>query len=176
MPITQAEIDERQKFSSGGKTYWLILRGLWGIKVDRVIVRRTGFSLMTWQYAKAHGTDYSPVVMLTTTGAKSGQARTQVLPYTDWEGSYIVVGSNGGGPKDPGWVHNVRADGNAWVRVKGRRVPCLARIAAGEERQRVIDHVAISKPFVRNYDSETARNGRQLPLVILTPLVGQRSS
>ena len=43
MPLTQAEIDERQKFSSGGRTYWLILRGLWGIKVDRVIVRWTTF-------------------------------------------------------------------------------------------------------------------------------------
>ena len=69
---------------------------------------------MTWQYAKAHGTQYSPVVMLTTSGAKSGRQRTQVLPYTEWEGSYIVVGSNGGGPKDPGWVHNIRADGNVW--------------------------------------------------------------
>jgi len=169
MAMTKAEIDERQKFSSGGKTYWLILRGQWGIKVDRFIVRWTGFSLMTWQYAKAHGTHYSPVLMVTATGAKSGQQRTQVLPYTDWEGSDIIVGSNGGGPKDPGWVHNIRADGNVWVRVGGRRMACTARIAQGEERQRVIDHVAISKPFVRNYDAETARNGRELPLAILTP-------
>jgi deazaflavin-dependent oxidoreductase (nitroreductase family) len=169
MATTQAEIDERQKFSSGGRTYWLILRGLWGIKVDRHIVRWTGFSLMTWQYTKAHGTAYSPVVMLTTIGAKSGELRTQVLPYTEWEGSYVVVGSNGGGPKDPGWVINARADRNGWIRLKGRRIPCLARIAEGEERQRVIDHVAKVKPFVRNYDTETARNGRQLPLVILTP-------
>jgi deazaflavin-dependent oxidoreductase (nitroreductase family) len=169
MAMTKAEIDERQKFSSGGRTYWLILRGQWGLKVDRHIVRWTGFSLMTWQYAKAHGTEYSPVVMLTTTGRKSGEQRTQVLPYTEWQGSYIVVGSNGGGPKDPGWVHNIRADGNAFVRVNGRRVRCRARIAEGEERQAVIDHVAKVKPFVRNYDTETARNGRQLPLAILTP-------
>src|SRR6202020_3271279 len=118
MPITQAEIDERQKFSSGGRTYWLILRGLWGIKVDRVIVRWTGFSLMTWQYAKAHGTHYSPVVMLTTTGAKSGQLRTQVLPYTDWEGSYIVVGSNGGGTKGAGGGPNSRWGRQCRGRVK----------------------------------------------------------
>ena len=170
MAMTKEEIDERQKFSSGGRTYWLILRGQWGLKVDRHIVRWTGFSLMTWQYAKAHGTHYSPVVMLTTKGRKSGQQRTQVLPYTEWEGSYIVVGSNGGGPNDPGWVHNVRADGNGWVRVNGRCVQCRARIAEGEERQAVIDHVSVSKPFVRNYDTETARNGRQLPLVIVTPL------
>ena len=70
----------------------------------------------------------APLLLLTTTGAKSGALRTQVLPYTDWERSYVVVGSNGGGPKDPGWVHNVRADGSAWVRVKGRRVRGTRRI------------------------------------------------
>jgi len=169
MMATKAEIDERQKFSSGGRTWWLILRGQWGVKVDRHIVRWTGFSLVTWQYAKAHRAPYSPVVMLTTIGGKTGELRTQVLPYTAWRGSYVVVGSNGGGPKDPGWVINIRADRNSWVRVKGRRIPCLARIAEGEERRQVIDHVAEVKPFVRNYDAETARNGRQLPLVILTP-------
>jgi deazaflavin-dependent oxidoreductase (nitroreductase family) len=172
--ITKAEIDERQKFSSGGKTYWLILRGQWGVKVDRHVVRWTGFSLITWQYAKAHGTSYSPVVMLTTIGAKTGELRTQVLPYTELEGSYVVVGSNGGGPKDPAWVVNARADRNTWVRINGRRIPCLARIAAGEERERVLDHVAKVKPFTRNYDAETARNGRQLPLVILTPRTAAR--
>ena len=170
----KTEIEQREKFSSGGRTWLLILRGRSGLKIDRHIVRWTGFSLMTWQYAKAHRTEYSPVLMLTTIGAKSGELRTQVLPFTEWESSYIVVGSNGGGPKDPGWVINIRADGNAWIRVKGHRTPCLARIAEGEERLRVIDHVAKVKPFVRNYDTETARNGRQLPLVILTP--HQRSS
>ena len=165
----KSEIVEREKFSSGGRTWMLILRGRWGLRVDRFIVRWTGFSLMTWQYAKAHGTPYSDVVMLTTTGAKTGKARTQVLPYTEWDGSYVVVGSNGGGPKDPGWVINIRADADVWVRVKGRRISCRARIAAGDERVRAIEHVAISKPFVRNYDAETARNGRELPLAILTP-------
>jgi deazaflavin-dependent oxidoreductase (nitroreductase family) len=167
---TKAEIAEREKFSSSGRTWMLILRGQWGVKIDRHIVRWTGFSLITWQYAKAHGMPYSPVLMVTATGAKTGKLRTQVLPYTDWDGSYVIVGSNGGGPKDPGWVINIRADRNAWVRVKGRRFPCIARIAEGEERLRAIEHVAQSKPFVRNYDAETARNGRELPLVILTPL------
>jgi len=169
MAPTKAEIVEREQFSSGGRTWMLILRGQWGLKVDRVIVRWTGFSLMTWQYAKAHGTPYSDVVMLTTTGAKTGRQRTQVLPYTDWDGSYVVVGSNGGGSKDPGWVINIRADQNVWVRAHGRRFPCVARIAQGEDRQQAIEHVAKSKPFVRNYDAETARNGRTLPLVVLTP-------
>jgi deazaflavin-dependent oxidoreductase (nitroreductase family) len=168
----KAEIEQRERFSSGGRTWWLILRGTGGLKVDRHIVRWTGFSLMTWQYAKAHRTAYSPVLMLTTIGAKSGELRTQVLPFTAWEGSWIVVGSNGGGPKDPGWVINIRADRNSWIRVKGRRIPCRARIAEGEERLLLIDHVAKVKPFVRDYDAETARNGRELPIVVLTPRAG----
>jgi deazaflavin-dependent oxidoreductase (nitroreductase family) len=172
MALTKAEIDERQKFSSGGRTWWLILRGQWGLKVDRHIVRWTGFSLMTWQYAKAHGSPYSPVVMLTTIGAKTGKQRTSVLPFTEWGDSYVVVGSNGGGPKDPSWIINARANGTSWIRLKGRRTPVTAHIAQGEERQRAIDHVAVSKPFVRNYDTETARNGRQLPMLILTPRSG----
>jgi deazaflavin-dependent oxidoreductase (nitroreductase family) len=169
MATTKADIEARQRFFSGGRTRWLILRGQWGVKFDRHLVRWTGFSLMTWQYAMAHRQPYSPVLMLTTIGARTGELRAQVLPYTEWEGSYVVVGSNGGGPNDPGWIINIRADSNCWTRLGSRRIPCLGRIAEGEERQRLIDHVALTKPFVRNYDAETARNGRELPLLILTP-------
>ncbi|MDB5397881.1 MAG: hypothetical protein JWM91_5387 [Rhodospirillales bacterium] len=169
MKIAKEEIKEREKFSSRGRTFWLILRGQWGLKVDRHIVRWTGFSLISWQYAMAGGVPYRPVIMLTTTGARTGEQRRSVLPYFERGASLIVVGSNGGGPKDPNWVVNLRADPQCWVRHKGCSKPVLAHIAAGDERERLLDNLAAEQPFVHSYDIETRRNGRQLPLVVLTP-------
>jgi deazaflavin-dependent oxidoreductase (nitroreductase family) len=169
MSMDKAEIGEREKFSSGGNTRWLILRGQWGVKLDRHIVRWTGFSVVTWQYAKAQRRPYRHVLLLTTTGARSGQARRSVLPYYEWEGMFVIVGSNGGGPKDPNWVFNIRADPRCRIRVKGRERPVSARVAAGDERERVLAAISRAEPFVLSYDAETRRNGRELPLVILAP-------
>ena len=171
MSMEKDEIGEREKFSSGGNTRWLILRGQWGLKLDRHIVRWTGFSVVTWQYAKARGAAYKPVLLLTTTGARSGKLRRSVLPYHEWQGALVIVGSNGGGPKDPNWVFNIRADPHCRIRVKGRERPALARVATGEERGRVLAAISAGEPFILSYDAETRRNGRELPLVILVPAV-----
>ena len=169
MNMEKNEIGERERFSSGGNTRWLILRGRWGVKLDRHIVRWTGFSVVTWQYAKAQGKAYRHVLLLTTTGARSSALRRSVLPYYEWEGMFVIVGSNGGGPKDPNWVFNLRANPQCRIRVKGRERPASARIAAGDERARVLAAISAAEPFVLSYDAETRRNGRELPLVILAP-------
>jgi deazaflavin-dependent oxidoreductase (nitroreductase family) len=169
MTASKEDIKAREKFSSRGKTYWLILRGRWGLNIDRHIVRWTGFSLITWQYAKAGGVPYRPVILLTTTGARTGIQRSSVLPFYQRGASFIIVGSNGGGPKDPNWTINLRAHPECRIRYKGRSLPMLAEVAAGKERARLLDDLAAEQPFVRNYDTETRRNGRELPLVVLTP-------
>jgi deazaflavin-dependent oxidoreductase (nitroreductase family) len=169
MSTGKTEIGEREKFSSGGNTRWLILRGQWGVKLDRHIVRWTGFSVVTWQYAKAQGRPYRHVLLLTTTGARSGKGRRSVLPYYEWEGIFVIVGSNGGGPTDPNWVFNIRANPHCRIRVGRHDRPALARVAAGEERVRALAAISAAEPFVLSYDAETRRNRRELPLVILTP-------
>ncbi len=169
MTAAKEDIKAREKFSSRGKTYWLILRGRWGLAVDRHLVRWTGFSLITWQYAKAGGVPYRPVILLTTTGARTGRERRAVLPFYQRGANFIIVGSNGGGPKDPNWVINLRASPDCAVRYQSRSQPMQAHVPAGEERDRLLEDLAAEQPFVRNYDTETRRNGRELPLVVLTP-------
>lgn len=169
MTLTKDDIKAREKFSSRGRTYWLILRGRWGLTIDRHLVRWTGFSLITWQYANAGGVPYRPVILLTTTGARTGKERRSVLPFYQRGATFIIVGSNGGGPKDPNWTVNLRANPDCSVRYQGRSQPMRAHVAAGEERARLLEDLAAEQPFVRNYDIETRRNGRELPLVVLTP-------
>ena len=76
-----ATVKEKEKFSSGGKARMLILRGKWGLAIDKVIVWLTGYSLMTAQYARAMGEPYCPTLMIKTIGAKSHELRTACLPY-----------------------------------------------------------------------------------------------
>ena len=59
----------------------ILLRGAWGLKIDLLILRLTGYSLVTKQYAMALGVPYSPTLLLTTIGARSGKHRTCGLPY-----------------------------------------------------------------------------------------------
>ena len=62
--------------SSGGRTGFIILRGAWGRVVDRALVRWTGLSLITWQYARASGRRYQPTLLLTTIGRRTGELRS----------------------------------------------------------------------------------------------------
>jgi hypothetical protein len=70
---------EKERFSSGGRPYLLILRGKWGLAIDKAIVFVTGLSLVTAQYAWATGTPYFPTLMMWTRGARTGRSRSCCL-------------------------------------------------------------------------------------------------
>ena len=74
-----------------------------------------------------------PVIMVTTTGAKSGQARTSPLLGVPVEGSLAVIGSNFGQESTPGWVFNLEADPTAEVGYGDRTVEVTARLADADE-------------------------------------------
>jgi len=169
MALTAKEIEERQRFSSGGRTGWILLRGQWGLAIDRRLVRWTGFSFVTWQYAKARGGSYTPVILFTTTGRASGKPRETVLPFYLWQGRLILTGSNGGGPTGPHWTSNIRKTPHCRFRWGGRSYEATGHVADGEEREQILDAMAKEQPFVRAYAQETARNGRELPFVVLEP-------
>jgi hypothetical protein len=57
------------------------------------------------------------LLLLTTTGAKSGQKRLSPLAYLALDGRTIIFGSYGGAPKDPAWVHNLRANPSAHIEI-----------------------------------------------------------
>ena len=135
-PMTAPESDTAMKFSARGNTRWIVLRGEGGQRIDRFLVRHLGYSVITWQYAKAGGNAYLPTLLLTTVGRRSGELRTRALPYYSDGERFVVLGSNGGGPKDPDWVWNIRANAAAWIRVKRRDLAVRATVAAGEADSR----------------------------------------
>ncbi len=75
-----------------------------------------------------------PVLLLTTTGRKSGQQRTAPVLYLADGERFVVINTNAGNQKTPAWSLNLRANPEATVDVKGRRTEVRARIAEGEER------------------------------------------
>jgi len=162
--------NEQMRFSAQGRTWMIVLRGRWGAAIDRFLVRRTGFSMITWQYSKAAGRHYTPTLLLTTIGAKTGQLRTSPLPYYPVGQDLVVCGSRGGGPTNPLWVGNVRANPACWLRIKRRLVPARARVVTGVERDELFETVAKVHLGLRRYQQQAATFGRQVPLVILTPV------
>ena len=174
-PATETnDVKGRQRFSARGRTWMIVLRPPWGQPVDRFVVRWTGFSPMTFQYAIASGAPFSTAyrnaraaLLLTTIGSKSRLLRTTVLPYFEYEGDLVICGSNGGGPRDPHWVDNIRADPQVWVRIDRRLVPAEAHVAEGEERTLVFDAVAPQHGGLRRYQKQAATHGRDVPLIVI---------
>jgi deazaflavin-dependent oxidoreductase (nitroreductase family) len=79
-----------------------------------------------------------PVVMLTTTGAKSGRRIASPILAIPEGGGMVVVGSNFGRPHHPGWIHNLRADPHARIEVDGTARDVVAEEITGEERDRLM--------------------------------------
>jgi deazaflavin-dependent oxidoreductase (nitroreductase family) len=156
---------EKEQFSSRGNRSLLILRGQWGLSVDKAIVWTTGWSLVTAQYAWATGDSYVPTLMLWTIGAKTGRTRSACLPYFRVGDDLVIRGSNGGGATDPHWVHNVRAHPQAWIRVMRRDRPVHAHVAQGAERERVYADLCRQSRSTELY--QRMCSPRELPLVVL---------
>lgn len=160
---------ETVRFASYGRSWLIVVKGPRGMAFDRWLVRRTGFSLVSLQYALAGGNRYTPTLLLTCVGARSGELREAALPYLERDGEYVVVGSKGGGPKDPGWVHNLRADPRCWLHVRRRPVTATARVADDDEWAELLPWVVERKPNVARYQERADTFGRRIPLVVLTP-------
>ncbi len=175
-PSGPSESSQAISYSSRGNTRWIVLKGPKGRALDRALVRYLGFSLITWQYAKAGGLGYRPTLLLTTIGKRSGALRPRALPYYRDGERLVVIGSNGGGPKDPDWVWNVRANGAAWVHVKRRKVPVLAHVAEGPEYDRLFALLASKGDSLGRYQQRASHFGRTVPLVVLEPRAPQRGS
>jgi deazaflavin-dependent oxidoreductase (nitroreductase family) len=108
-----------------------------------------------------------PVVMLTTTGAKSGQQRT--LPVNGIpDGERIgIIASNWGQRHHPGWYHNLRANPRASISVGGVSSDVLAYEAEGEERDRLWQRGLEVYPGWVGY--ERRASNRRIPIMVLTP-------
>jgi deazaflavin-dependent oxidoreductase (nitroreductase family) len=168
-PADEVDFAEVIKFSTRGNRWLVMLRSPVGKALDRFLVRWVGWSVVTWGYAKAAGNPYQPTMLLHTIGRKTGTLRTSTLPYYRVGDDLIVCGSNGGGPKDPMWVGNIRGDSHCWLRIGRRFVPATGHVALGEEREALFPVVAELHPGLERYQTQSSSYGRDVPLVVLTP-------
>ncbi len=107
-----------------------------------------------------------PVILLTTTGARSGTARTMPLLGVPFHGQMAVVGSNYGQKATPGWVHNLEADPTATVSYRGRSVEVTARRASDDEADEVFGLGAAIYPGFPKYRE---RVSREIRVFVLEP-------
>lgn len=124
------------------------------------------------RYERSDGTERSDLVgdewiVLWTLGARTGRVRkTPLLRVADGEGRYAVVGSQGGAPTHPQWVHNVRARPIARVQDGAVRTDLTVREVTGEEKQRWWERACAVWP---DYDAYQGATDRVIPLFVLEP-------
>jgi deazaflavin-dependent oxidoreductase (nitroreductase family) len=108
----------------------------------------------------------APILLLTTTGRRSGESRTSALIFGRDGDDYLIVGSMGGAPKHPSWYHNLAANPDAEIQVRGDHIPVTTRTASDDEKPRLWQIMTEVWP---NYDVYQTRTDRSIPVVVLSP-------
>jgi proline iminopeptidase len=106
----------------------------------------------------------STILLLTTTGRRTGQETTTPLIYNLDGDTPVVVASQGGAPDHPGWFKNLSKTPEVRVQIKGDRFRARARVAEGEERERLWELMNQVWP---HYDEYATRTDRVIPVVVL---------
>ena len=97
------------------------------------------------------------ILLLTTTGAKSGQSRLSPLAYFRVDGKLIIIGSFAGADFDPAWVHNLRANPRARIEISTDAFDVTARELPLAERDEIFAAVAAASPGFADYQAKTSR-------------------
>ncbi|MGH3970459.1 MAG: nitroreductase family deazaflavin-dependent oxidoreductase [Mycobacterium sp.] len=106
------------------------------------------------------------LLLLTTTGAKSGQPRLAPLAYQRIDGKLLIIGSFAGADVDPAWVHNLRANPSAHVEIDTDSFDVTARELPPAERDDFFAKIAAAAPGFADYQAKTSR---VIPLFELQP-------
>jgi deazaflavin-dependent oxidoreductase (nitroreductase family) len=106
-----------------------------------------------------------PLLLLHTTGAKSGQPRLAPLAYFNVDGKLIIIGSKAGADTNPDWVHNLRAKPAAHIEIGTDAYDVVAREFSREERDEAYPRVVAEAPGFGEYQEKTSR---VIPLFELT--------
>lgn len=107
------------------------------------------------------------VVVLTTVGARTGKLRKAALMRVEHDGAYAVIGSLGGAPRNPEWVHNLRKNPHVELQDRAEKHDYLAQETAGEERDLWWDRAVKAFP---NYADYQLKTDRVIPVFVLTRL------
>ena len=105
-----------------------------------------------------------PLLLLATTGAKSGEQRTNPLVHTLDGDRVVIIASFGGAPKHPAWFLNIRANPEVTIELPGETFTNNAIIPGGEERRRIYDQHAARMPRFAEYQAMTTR---EIPVVVI---------
>jgi deazaflavin-dependent oxidoreductase (nitroreductase family) len=107
-----------------------------------------------------------PVLVMTSTGAVSGEPRRAIVNFSRDGSDYVIAGTANGAPTDPAWVKNVRATSDVTVEADGSTFDATASLPEGPERDRLWDqHVAV----LPNFGAYPEQSGRVIPMIRLTP-------
>lgn len=105
-----------------------------------------------------------PLLLLTTTGAKSGEQRTTPLVYSKDGDRVVIIASMGGAPKHPSWYLNLSASPRVTVELGTEKFEATASSAEGAERDRLYAQQAAMMPAFTEYEQKTTR---RIPVVLL---------
>lgn len=123
-----------------------------------------------WDSTVVGGPGPLPCLLLTTTGRKSGKARTMPLLYAQHDGNYVIIASKGGAPKHPAWYLNLSAKAEVEIQVAHDIIKAKAEtVPEGELRDILWEKMVEIWPFYNDYQEKTER---KIPVVLLRPIAG----
>ena len=108
----------------------------------------------------------SPILLLNTIGRKSGKKRATPLLYVVDGEDLVIIASKGGTPSNPAWYLNRKADPDATVEIRDRKVRVRAEEVDGQEKERLWQQMAEMYPTYDDYQKKTKR---EIPLLVLHP-------
>jgi deazaflavin-dependent oxidoreductase (nitroreductase family) len=163
-PIAYDQANALQKvmrrFAASGPGAWLFARVMH--RIDRPVHRMT-----RGRYTFASLVSGIPVVMLTTTGAKSGQPRTVPVLGIPADGDLAIIASNFGQYRHPAWYHNLRVNPDAQIVIDGARRQVRAVEATGDRRSQIWQEGLRVYPGFGQYERRAAH--RDISVFVLEP-------
>jgi F420H(2)-dependent quinone reductase len=107
---------------------------------------------------------WGPLILLTTTGAKTGQARIIPLMHVPYGNSVLAIASKGGAVNNPTWYHNVLAYPDVTVEVSNEKFTTTARVLTGKEREKAFAKAVEVFPPYGEYQKKASR---EIPVILL---------
>lgn len=138
--------------------------------IFRTLANAIDKRLLRWtngRISSGIGTRYGKnIVLLTTTGAKTGEKRTAPVLHTPRGEQIILIASNAGTAKNPAWYHNLKKTPTCEVTIRGRTRAYVAHEVEGEEREQIFREAVANYPGYAEYEK---RAGRRIPVLKLVP-------
>lgn len=140
-------------------------------QVPEVSLRRASSRAHAWLYRRSGGRllgkiGGQPVLLLTTTGRRSGRARTTPVQYRELDGALVLVAANGGSRREPQWYRNMVASPEVVVQRGSEALAVRAHEAGGNERDRLWSRLTAANRWLAGAER---RAGRRFPVMVLEP-------